>query len=149
MELTWVRAIHIAGVVAWIGGLAVLTALLARHAAARATIAAPVTEARTARERKLYRWLVAPSLFVALFTGIWLLHHQPALLEQPFVHAKLVVVALLLVVDHGAMRGIEAIALGGEGWQGRPIAFRALTAALLTLAIAAVIMILVRPWDRG
>lgn len=47
----------------------------------------------------LYRRLVAPLAFVALLSGIGLLHETPRLLREPIVLAKLAATAALFAVD--------------------------------------------------
>lgn len=47
-------------------------------------------------ERRALYYLISPSLLLLIVLGIWMLAQQPALLKQPFMHAKLGVVALLI-----------------------------------------------------
>ena len=47
-------------------------------------------------ERRALYYLISPSLLVLIILGLWMLAQQPGLLKQPFMHAKLGVVALLI-----------------------------------------------------
>lgn len=89
----WVKAFHIIAVVTWFAALFYLPRLYVYHAMA---------EDRTGiarfkvMERKLYRGIMTPSAIVAVGLGIWLLILIPGWLSQGWMHAKLVLVALLI-----------------------------------------------------
>lgn len=139
----WLKAAHVVGVVMWAGGLLALTRLLWAHA--RRPTAPEAGERLIAVERALYRGLCAPGLFLALFTGVFMLHQAQPLLKQPFMHAKLGLVALLFVVDHLAMRGIGRLAKGvGTVGGGRYAAAHGVAAAVV---VGAAVLVLVRPWS--
>ena len=140
--LLWIKAAHVLGVLLWAGGLLGLTRLLYAHGSGETP--APGGERLVAAERALYRTVCAPGLLLTLFTGIWMLHEQPALLKQPFMHIKLTAVALLFVVDHMAMRGPRKLAEGRAG--GRRYGF--LHGATLLLVATIAVLILVRPLAR-
>lgn len=89
----WVKAFHIIAVVTWFAALFYLPRLYVYHAMA---------EDRTGIERfkvmehKLYRGIMTPSAVVAVGLGIWLLILIPGWLTQGWMHAKLLLVALLI-----------------------------------------------------
>lgn len=140
--MSWLRAAHFLGIMLWAGGLLALSRLLWAHAA-RPT--APAATARmTAVSRRLYRGLALPGLFVVLFTGVWMLHLDHALLKQPFMHAKLTAVALLFVGDHVCLRGIGSLAQG-VGSIG-PRRFQVVHWGSLALLAGIVVLISVKPW---
>ncbi|WP_421622111.1 protoporphyrinogen oxidase HemJ [Alkalilimnicola ehrlichii] len=93
MMYLWVKAFHIIAVVTWFAALFYLPRLYVYHAMA---------EDRTGiarfkvMERKLYRGIMTPSAIVAVGLGIWLLILIPGWLSQGWMHAKLVLVALLI-----------------------------------------------------
>ena len=142
MLIAWLKAVHVIGVVTWAGGLFALTRLLWCHG--RGDSPPLGSERLLSTERSLYRTVCAPGLFLTLFTGIFLLHQQPALLEQPWMHVKLTAVLLLFVVDHLCMRGPRLLSEGRAS--GRRFAIlHGLTLVLMALPA---ISVLVRPWAR-
>jgi len=134
MELVWVRAFHIVAAIFWAGALTALVRLQATRA--RAPGGADVSTV----ERDLYWLLGAPAMFIVFLTGIWMLHKQPHLLKQPFMHAKLTALALLMAADHLCLRGITR----------RPHAAlrRVMGAAVPALVLCVVLLIKVRPWVK-
>ena len=133
--IPWLRAGHFLGLILWGGGLLALTALL--RARERAGEGAQGTTGPLAL--RLYRRVTGPGAFLALFTGVGLLHLQQPLLKQPWLHAKLTLVAALFVVDHLTLRAIK-----------RPGARVVTVAHALTwiALIGAVALVELRPWAR-
>lgn len=89
----WLKAFHLIFVVCWFAGLFYLPRLFVNHAMTkdRATI-----DQLKVMERKLYRF-VTPFAALSVGLGLWMLVLQPALLGQGWMHAKLALVALLIV----------------------------------------------------
>ncbi|MFN3581478.1 MAG: CopD family protein, partial [Pseudomonas sp.] len=98
----WIKAFHIIAVVTWFAGLFYLPRLFVYHAQSEDSIS---KERFKIMERKLYRGIMLPSMVVALGLGIWLLMLAPAWMQQGWMHAKLALVALLVVYQFvcGAM----------------------------------------------
>lgn len=90
--MAWLEVLHALATTAWVAGLTAVAVLDRRGAAER--------------PRPLYRRLTAPAAYLALLTGIWLLHREPRLLRSGVMAAKLGCVALLGVVDHACQRGL-------------------------------------------
>ena len=92
--MLWLKAFHIIFVVCWFAGMFYLPRLYVHHAMARdrATI-----ERLKIMERKLYRF-VTPFAAATIVLGIWMLALRPDYyLTQGWMHAKLTLVALLVV----------------------------------------------------
>ncbi|ABI55785.1 protoporphyrinogen oxidase HemJ [Alkalilimnicola ehrlichii] len=89
----WVKAFHIIAVVTWFAALFYLPRLYVYHAMAEDRTG---IERFKVMERKLYRGIMTPSAIVAVGLGIWLLILIPGWLSQGWMHAKLVLVALLI-----------------------------------------------------
>ena len=92
--MLWLKAFHIIFIVCWFAGLFYLPRLYVHHAMARdrATI-----ERLKIMERKLYRF-VTPFAALTIGLGIWMIALQPDYyLTQGWMHAKLTLVALLVV----------------------------------------------------
>ena len=92
--MLWLKAFHIIFIVCWFAGLFYLPRLYVHHAMAedRATI-----ERLKIMERKLYRF-VTPFAAATIVLGICMLALRPDYyLTQGWMHAKLTLVALLVV----------------------------------------------------
>jgi putative membrane protein len=143
MLYLWVKALHVVAVISWMAGLLYLFRLFVYHAEE----SLPEVMARLqVMERRLLRAITTPAMVMAVVTGGTLLALQPALLKQPFMHAKLSLVAGMLVM-HGL----------GARWRRRLIDeprfrshrfFRVMNEIPTLLMIGIVIMIIVRPFLR-
>ncbi len=82
----WLGVAHLAGVVAWVGGLL-----------------APALTGRGGG--RIHALVAGPGAFVAIFTGVWLLHRAPGLLTMSHMHVKAAAVIALGALDHLYGRG--------------------------------------------
>ena len=90
----WIKAFHIMAVVTWFAGLFYLPRLFVYHAMSEDQ---PSRDRFKIMERKLYRGIMLPSMVATLGLGVWLLALQPAWMQQGWMHAKLTLVALLVI----------------------------------------------------
>ncbi len=94
MDFLWVKAFHLIAIVTWFSGLFYLPRLYVYHAE---TTDEAGNERFKIMERKLYRGITTPSMLVVVALGLWLLSMNPAYyLSQPWMHAKLTLVVLLI-----------------------------------------------------
>lgn len=88
-----------------------------------------------------------PAAFVSLLSGLLLLALRPSLLQLPGMHAKLTLVALLLVIVHlemfNARRIVKARAAGGAGAEADITARKVRQGAYGTIAVLLLLGILV------
>jgi protoporphyrinogen IX oxidase len=94
--VAWTLVFHIIGLVFWLGGLLVVTRVLAIHTEetsveTRATL--------SLLETRLFKGFTHPGAALMLITGIMLVSHDPYYLRQHWLHAKLLLVAILIVLD--------------------------------------------------
>ncbi|MEZ4468529.1 MAG: CopD family protein [bacterium] len=143
MLLPWLRAGHFLGIILWAGGLLALSRLLASHAAK--PTGPEATERLLAVEKAVYRRLASPGAGLVFLTGIAMLHQNPHLLKQPYMHAKFALIAGLLVMDHLCMRGYKRVARGVGAPLGR---FRLMHALSFACVLGIVMLIQLRPWAR-
>src|ERR1035438_10073661 len=94
--VAWTLVFHLIGLVFWLGGLLVVTHTLAMHSEEDS----PETRAALGRlESKLLRGLAHPGAAIMVITGFILVGHDPAYLRQHWLHAKLLLVLVLMVLD--------------------------------------------------
>jgi protoporphyrinogen IX oxidase len=139
----WFKTLHIVGVVVWFAGLFYLVRLFIYHREA-AELEAPLRQAFEEQyglmERRLANIITTPGMVVAVAMAVGLLLVEPAWLKQAWMHAKLGVVAALLVY-HGFCYRLMGQLLRGEcQWSGRQL--RALN-ELPTLLLVLVVMLVV------
>ena len=92
--MLWLKAFHIVAVICWFAGLFYLPRLFVYHAQS----ADGISIARfKIMERKLYRGIMWPSLVMTVVFGTWMVALVPDYLRNGWLHAKLALVALLIV----------------------------------------------------
>ena len=92
--MLWIKAIHLMSMVTWFAGIFYLPRLFVYHAMAEDQ---PSIERFKVMERKLYRGITTPSMVVTLVFGFWLLGtNAEYYLQQGWLHAKLVLIAILV-----------------------------------------------------
>lgn len=97
MLYLWLKALHIVSIVCWFAGLFYLPRLFVYHAMSDDTIS---RERFQTMERKLYRGIMVPSMIATLAFGIGLVAMNPSLFAGGWLHAKLVLVVLLIGYHH-------------------------------------------------
>ena len=92
--MLWIKAIHLMAMVTWFAGIFYLPRLFVYHAMAGDETG---IERFKVMERKLYRGITTPSMVVTLVFGFWLLGtNAEYYLQQGWLHAKLVLIAILV-----------------------------------------------------
>jgi len=94
--VAWILVFHLVGLVFWLGSLLVVTHILAIHSE-EPSAAARVTLGRL--EMKLFNGMAHPGAALMVITGSILIGEHPRYLHEHWLHAKLLLVALLLVLD--------------------------------------------------
>ncbi|GIX31503.1 MAG: membrane protein [Porticoccaceae bacterium] len=94
----WLEAFHLISVVCWFAALFYLPRLFVYHAMAEDEVG---RERFKVMERKLYRGIATPSMIATVLFGVALASSAPRYyLEAGWFHAKLALVALLVVYHH-------------------------------------------------
>ncbi|MDR5874379.1 protoporphyrinogen oxidase HemJ [Halomonas sp. CUBES01] len=96
----WIKAIHLIAMVTWFAALFYLPRLFVYHAQARDAGDSQAMAYFTTMERKLYRGIMMPSMIAVLIFGGWLLFLAPVWLSQGWMHAKLLLIVLLIAYHH-------------------------------------------------
>jgi putative membrane protein len=141
MLYLWVKALHIIAMVCWFAGLFYLPRLFVYHASADD---APSQERFCVMERKLYRGIMNPSMIATLVFGGWLLYLNPAWLQQGWLHAKLLLVVLLVAYHHVCGAQLKRFARG-ENVRGH-VFYRWFNEVPVLFLLAIVILVVVKPF---
>ncbi len=96
----WIKALHLIAMVTWFAALFYLPRLYVYHAMARDRGEQQAIDHFLIMERKLYRGIMTPSMIAVLVLGGWMLYLMPFWLSQGWMHAKLLLVALLVAYHH-------------------------------------------------
>jgi putative membrane protein len=94
----WLRALHILSVIAWMAGLLYLPRLFVYHMTAAA--GGELETALKAQEGRLLKFIMNPAMIAAWIFGVLMLVANTALLSQPWMHAKLVLVVVMTGLHH-------------------------------------------------
>ena len=140
--VAWTLVFHLIGLVFWLGGLLVVTHTLAMHAEEDS----PEARAALGRlESKLLRGLAHPGAAIMVITGFILVGHDPNLLRQHWLHAKLLLVVILIALDLRVTFRARAFQEGTvEMTRGECMALHGAIALVFT---AILILVLVKPFS--
>ncbi len=141
--MLWVKAFHIITVVTWFAALFYLPRLFVYHAMCDDE---PGNERFKVMERKLYRGIMTPSAILTLILGVWLMSFYPleALLQMHWLHAKLILVALLFAY-HG-MCGRMLRDFANNNNQRSHVYYRWFNELPVFILIAVIILAVVKPF---
>lgn len=139
--MLWVKVFHIVFVITWFAGLFYLPRLFVYHAQCED---APGRERFRVMERKLYRGIMHPSAALAVGFGIWLVYLNPAWLKAGWLHAKLLLVLLLLVYHFYCGRWLAAFR--GDRNRHSPTYYRWLNELPVVFLLGIVILVVVKPF---
>lgn len=142
MTYFWLKAAHIIFVIFWMAGLFMLPRFFVYHQEdASGELSNSVW---VARERKLLRIILNPSMIIVWVLGITLVIAQPLWLQQGWLHAKLLLV-LALSGYHGYLVGYAKKLAGGVArLSGKKL--RLLNEAPGIAAALIVILVVVKPF---
>ena len=141
---SWVRALHIIAVVAWMAGQLYLPRLFVYHCGVPHS--SPQADIFTVMERRLLRVIMNPAMVLSLVSGAILLAAPGAVdwSGDIWIYLKLAFVALLVVM-HGLMARWRRAFEAGENRHGARFFRRINEVPTLTL-IAIVIFVVVKPF---
>jgi putative membrane protein len=137
--MLWLKALHVVFVVTWFAGLFYLPRLYVYHTA---TTDAPGLARFVVMERRLFFIMSVGALLAVLF-GAAMIIAAPAYLEQSWLRAKLLLVALLVVYHFWCYRLMLALRTGVNPHSQRWYRWFNELPGLLLLAI--VILAVVKP----
>ena len=140
MLYLWLKAFHIIFVVCWFAGLFYLPRLFVNHA----MVDDPATiERLKVMEQKLYRF-VTPFMALALGLGLWMIAEAPDLMRNGWMHAKLALVALLVVYHFWCGRLLKELRDDTSTHSHR--FFRVFNELPVLVLFAVVILVVIKPF---
>jgi protoporphyrinogen IX oxidase len=142
MGYAWIKALHVIAVISWMAGMLYLPRLFVYHADAKP--GSELSETLKIMERKLLRLIINPAMIATWGFGIWMLTLNPALLHEPFMHAKLGLVVLMQLVHAMLARCRRAFANDQNRHPAR--FYRILNEVPTVLMIGIVILIIAKPF---
>ena len=140
---TWVKALHVISVIAWIAGMMYLPRLFVYHAAAEK--GSIQSQTFKIMERRLYRGIITPAMILTWVFGLTMVL-TPGIIDwsQGWVWVKAVSVILLTAIHGYYGRQVRAFATDTNT---RPQGFWRLVNELpFVLVIIIVIMVIVKPF---
>lgn len=137
----YVKAFHLAAMVAWFAALFYLPRLFVYHTEASDKIS---LERFVVMERRLLKGIMTPSMIATWALGIWLLSMNPGVAQMGWIHAKLVLV-LILSGYHGlCARHAKQFAAGTNTKSSKY--FRWFNEFPVVILIAVLILAVVKPF---
>lgn len=137
----WIKAFHIMAVVTWFAGLFYLPRLFVYHAMSDDQ---PSRDRFKIMERKLYRGIMLPSMVATLGLGIWLLALQPGWMQQGWMHAKLTLVALLVVYQ--LLCGAQLRRFASDSNTRSHVFYRWFNEAPVLVLVGVVLLVVLKPF---
>ena len=141
MLYTWLKALHVISVIAWMAGMLYLPRLFVYHADAKPK--SELSETLKIMERRLLRRIINPAMIATWVFGVWMLVLNPALLHARFMHVKLAAVIAMTVI-HGLLARYRRHFAQDRNIHSA-LYYRILNEVPAVLIIIIVIMIIVRP----
>ena len=138
---SWVKALHLISIIAWMAGLLYLPRLFVYHATAK--IGSELSETLKIMEYRLLKFIMTPAMILSFILGIRYILLVPEYLQEGWMHAKFAAV-FLLAGTHGAMSA-QRRAFAEDRNHKTSTFFRIFNEVPTVLMIAIVILVIVKP----
>ena len=139
--VAWTLVFHVIGLVFWLGSLLVVTQILAMHTEEKS----PETRHTLERlETRLLRGLTHPGAALMVITGFLLVSEDPRVLQEHWLHGKLLLVIILVVLDLRVTFRARALQEGKTELSRREC--MALHGAISLVFLAILILVLIKPF---
>jgi len=138
--IAWALVFHVFGIVFWIGGLLIVTQVLAMHASEDSL------EGRRAFERlevKLLRGAAHPGAAITIVAGIAVVASQPNFLQQGWLHIKLLLVAVMIALDVLVYLRARQLNMGVPVKRGH---FMLLHGAISLVFLGILVLVMIKPF---
>ena len=138
---SWIAAIHVMAVIAWMAGMFYLPRLFVYHCGAE--VGSKQSETFKVMEHRLLRQIINPAMIGAWATGVWLVW-SGNLLEAGWLQAKLCFV-LVLSGFHGSL-AVYVRDFAADRNQHSQAFYRVFNEVPTLLMVAIVILVMVKPF---
>lgn len=138
--VAWALVFHVIGLVFWMAGLLVVTQVMAAHAEESSSEA----KALGRLEMKLLNGMAHPGAAITIAAGIVVVALQPGYLRQHWLHAKLLLVVILIGMNF--FLHLRAKALREEQSKARSGQFRMLHGVISAIFLGIVILVMIKPF---
>ncbi len=138
----WIKALHVIAVISWMAGMLYLPRLFVYHC--ETDRGSDASERFKVMEKKLLRFIINPAMGVTWLAGLTMLYLNPALLSEPWMHAKLTFVVLLSAIHGFFARWMKAFQRDEN--QHTQKFYRMVNEGPTLLMVGIVIMVIVRPF---
>ena len=142
MLYLWIKALHVASIISWMAGLLYLPRLFVYHCNAKP--GSESSETFKIMERRLLRGIMNPAMIGAWLFGIAMVSMEPTLMQQGWLHAKLLFVLLLTGIHMMMARWRREFAEDRNHRSQR--FFRIMNEVPAVLMLGIVIFVIVRPF---
>ena len=139
----WLRALHVIAVISWMAGMLYLPRLYVYHCEAKA--GSELSEKLKIMERRLLRFIINPAMIVTWLIGLTMLHANPDLLQNPWMHVKLTCLVLMQIIHACFARWRKNFAADKNTHSQK--FYRIANEVPTALMIIIVIMVIVRPFS--
>jgi len=141
-EYHWLKALHLIAVISWMAGMLYLPRLFVYHADAER--GSDKSETFKVMEYRLLKFIMNPAMIATFVFGALMLWAIPALLQEPWMHVKLLAVFLMAGAHAFMAKTVKVFAKDGNI---RPAKFyRILNEVPTLLMIIIVIMVVAQPF---
>ncbi len=137
----WVLVVHVVGFVFWIGGLLAATLMLAAHTGEGSVNG---RQALAGLEKRLLSGFAAPGALLTILAGIAMLRIQPEYLREGWLHAKLFLVLIVLILHVMVATRATGFRAGRIELQRRECMM--LHGAISLMFLGIVVLVLVKPF---
>ena len=138
MDYQAVKALHIIFVVSWFAGLFYMVRLFIYHVESQTK---PENEAKILTDQfkimqhKLWWIITTPAMVLTVIFGVWMFFINPYLLQQPWMHIKLIFIFLLLVYHFICQRTMNQLKRDQIRWSSTQLRLWNELATLFLVAI--------------
>lgn len=139
---SWIKALHFAAFICWMAALFYLPRLFVYHSENKNNLA--YVDIVKIQERRLFRGIQTPAMFLAVLTGVIMLVVNVGLLKMPYIHAKLTLALILLLYHFDTWRYLKQLQNDRCLRSGR--FFRVYNEVPTLLMIAILIVMVARPF---
>lgn len=138
--MAWIIALHVFGVIFWLGSLMVVTSLLRMAASEEAAVKARFA----AVAHRLFNMGANAGALITVIVGIWLVALEPGAMRAGWMHIKLALVVVLIAVHIWLARRIAAVEHDPSSLTGGQFA---MIHGIVSLILAGIlIVVFVRPF---